>query len=103
MILQQALSAPARKIVENAGLDSGYIVNKIIDDTTIQNCGFNVLTGEYVNMIDAGIIDPTEVVVNEIRNAVSVSSLLITTDALVVEAKDETKQTSAPAGMPGMM
>lgn len=103
MILQQALSAPARKIVENAGLDSGYIVNKIIDDTTTPNCGFNVLTGEYVNMIDAGIIDPTEVVVNEIRNAVSVSSLLITTDALVVEAKDETKQAGTPAGMPGMM
>lgn len=88
MILQQSLSEPCRKIVENAGLDAGYVVNKILDSNE-SNYGYDALHGQYVNMIDAGIIDPTDVVVNEIQNASSVAGLLLTTEALIVEEVKE--------------
>lgn len=88
MILQQSLSEPCRKIVENAGLDAGYVVNKILDSNE-SNYGYDALHGQYVNMIDAGIIDPADVVVNEIQNASSVAGLLLTTEALIVEEVKE--------------
>ena len=88
MILQQSLSEPCRKIVENAGLDAGYVVNKILDSNE-SNYGYDALHGQYVNMLDAGIIDPTDVVVNEIQNASSVAGLLLTTEALIVEEVKE--------------
>lgn len=90
-ILCDSLDAPIRKILNNAGIDSSLIVSKIIENTGESGYGYNVLTREYTNMIESGIIDPTEVVINEINNAASVASLLLTTDALIVD-EPETKQ-----------
>lgn len=90
-ILCDSLDAPIRKILNNAGIDSSLIVSKIIENTEESGYGYNVLTREYTNMIESGIIDPTEVVINEINNAASVASLLLTTDALIVD-EPETKQ-----------
>ena len=101
-ILFDSLDSPVKKILENAGEDSSLIVGKINEDTTHENFGYNVLTKDFVNMVEDGIVDPAEVVINEIQNAASVSGLLLTTDCLVVEEpKKETAMPSMPA--PGMM
>ena len=99
-ILCDSLEAPIRKILENAGIDASMIVAKLLD-TNDANCGYDVLTKKFVNMIEAGIIDPTEVVVNEVQNAASVSGLLLTTDALIVEEPEE-KHACAQQQMPMM-
>lgn len=91
-ILCDSLDAPIRKILDNAGLDSSLIVGKLVEDLQQSGRGYDALSRKYVDMIEAGIIDPTEVVTNEITNAASVASLLLTTDALVVdEPEDKTK------------
>lgn len=99
-ILCDSLEAPIRKILENAGIDASMIVAKLLDTNDV-NCGYDVLTKKFVNMIEAGIIDPTEVVVNEVQNAASVSGLLLTTDALIVEEPEE-KHACAQQQMPMM-
>ena len=99
-ILCDSLEAPIRKILENAGIDASMIVAKLLD-TNDANCGYDVLTKKFVNMIEAGIIDPTDVVVNEVQNAASVSGLLLTTDALIVEEPEE-KHACAQHQMPMM-
>lgn len=88
-ILCDSLDAPIRKILDNAGLDSSLIVGKLVEDKQRPGRGYNVLTREYADMIESGIIDPAEVVTNEIINAASVASLLLTTDALVVDEPEE--------------
>lgn len=91
-ILVDSLEAPVRKILENAGIDSSMIVAKLLESTD-SNIGYNVLAKECVDMISAGIIDPTEVVINEIQNAASVAGLLLTTECLICEAPtDDAKQ-----------
>ena len=101
-ILFDSLDAPAKKILENAGEDASLIIGKINEDTEHKNFGYNVLTKEFVDMVEDGIVDPAEVVINEIQNAASVSGLLLTTDCLVVEEpKKETAMPSMPT--PGMM
>jgi len=99
-ILFDSLDAPAKKILENAGEDASLIVGKISEFNS--GNGYNVLTKEFVDMIEDGVVDPAEVVVNEIQNAASVSGLLLTTDCLVVE---EPKKDNAVQSMvsPGMM
>ena len=76
------------------------VVAKILDADK-PNIGYDVLTKQFVDMIEAGIIDPTEVVVNEVQNAASVSGLLLTTDALIVEEPEE-KHACAQPQMPMM-
>lgn len=95
-IVLRALEAPIRQIVENAGVEGSIVVGKIQenDDDTF---GFNAQTEEYVNMIEAGIIDPTKVVRTALQDAASVAGLLITTEAMVAELP---KKEAAPA-MPG--
>lgn len=83
-IFCDSLEAPIRKILENAGIDASMIVSKIAESGK-KNYGYDALNKEFVDMIDAGIVDPTEVVINEIENASSVAALLLTTDALIVE------------------
>lgn len=106
-IVLRALEAPIRQIAENAGVEGSIVVGKIqenADDTF----GFNAQTEEYVNMIEAGIIDPTKVVRTALQDAASVAGLLITTEAMVAELP---KKDAAPAmpdmggmgGMGGMM
>lgn len=87
-IFVNSLSEPITKILSNAGVDSAAVESKILEAKDV-NYGYNVLTGKYVNMIEDGVIDPTDVVINEIKNASSVASLLLTTDALIVDEPDE--------------
>ena len=93
-IVIKALEAPIRQISENAGLEGSIILNKVLGSAA--NTGFNVLTEEYVNMIDAGIIDPTKVVRSALQHSTSVASSLLTTEAIVTDIKEE-----APPAMPG--
>lgn len=92
-ILADACEAPIRKILSNAGIDASMVVAKIqeMDDGN----GYNVMSKQYVNMIDDGIIDPTEVVVNEIQNAASVGGLLLTTDCLITDYVEDKPAASA--------
>ena len=91
-ILLQSLESPIKKILQNAGLDASYILNKILENDNTPNAGYNVVTGQYVDMIQDGILDPTEVVINEVQNASSIAGLLLTTDALIVEEPAEKGQ-----------
>lgn len=91
-ILFDSLDAPAKKILENAGEDSSLIVGKIGEGAN--GNGYNVLTKEFVDMVEDGVVDPAEVVINEIQNAASVSGLLLTTDCLIVE--EPKKQPAVP-------
>ncbi len=96
-IVRRALRAPARQIAENAGEDGAYIVGKLLEGDDY-NHGFNAATGEYEDLVRSGVIDPAKVVRTALQDAASVASLLITTEALVVELpKEET-----PAPMPAM-
>ena len=103
-IVRRALQAPARQIANNAGADGAVIVGKLLEGTEA-TVGFNAQSGEFTDLIKAGVIDPTKVVRSSIQNAASVAGLLITTEAMVAE-KDEPKP-AAPAapdmgGMGGM-
>jgi len=102
-IVRRALQTPARQIAENAGVDGSIVIGKL-QDKTDANYGYDAQTGEYVDMLKAGIIDPTKVVRLALQDAASVAGLLVTTEAMVAE-KPEPK--SAPAmphggGMGGM-
>ena len=99
-ILADSFEAPIRKILENAGIDASLVVGKINEMDAGQ--GFNVISKKYVDMIEDGIIDPTEVVVNEIQNAASVGGLLLTTDCLIVE-EDKDNANCQCTSQPGMM
>jgi chaperonin GroEL len=95
-IVKKALTTPARQIIDNAGDDAAVIVGKLVEAKGY-NDGYNAQTGEYVDMVKTGIIDPTKVVRTAIQDAASVAGLLITTEAMIAEAP---KRESAPA-MPG--
>ena len=99
-IVRQAITAPCRQIAINAGADGSIVVGKILDDSTF-SFGYDAQSGQYVDMIKAGIIDPTKVVRTALQDAASIASLLITTEAMIAE-KPEAKA-AAPAGMPGGM
>jgi chaperonin GroEL len=96
-IVRKALSYPARQIAINAGEDGSVIVGKILEKDQY-SYGFDSQTGEYVNLISKGIIDPTKVVRVAIQNAASVAALLITTEAMVAELPKK----NAGAGGGGM-
>src|SRR4249919_2175147 len=95
-IIRKALSWPARQIAINSGADGSVVVGKILEKDQY-NYGFDSQTGEYVNLISTGIIDPTKVVRVAIQNAASVAALLITTEAMVAEVP---KKNQGGAGMP---
>jgi chaperonin GroEL len=96
-IVRKALSWPARQIAINAGEDGSVIVGKILEKDQY-SYGFDSQTGEYVNLISKGIIDPTKVVRAAIQNAASVAALLITTEAMVAELPK--KNAGGGGGMP---
>ncbi len=97
-IIKNALTEPLRMIVNNAGLEGAVVLNKVLEGT--DDFGFNAATEKYENLVKAGVIDPTKVTRTALENAASVSSLLITTEAVVYE-KEEDKP-AMPAGMGGM-
>lgn len=97
-IIAKALSAPLRQIVENAGLEGAIVLQQI--EKLSENQGYNALTEEYVDMIKAGILDPTKVTRCALENAASVAAMLLTTEAIIVEIPDEKNAAPAmPAGM----
>jgi chaperonin GroEL len=96
-IVLRALEAPIRQIAENAGVEGSIVVGKINDNTKSDTFGFNAQTEEFVDMLQAGIVDPAKVVRTALQDAASVAGLLVTTEAMVAEAP---KRESAPA-MPG--
>ncbi len=95
-IVKKALVEPLRWIAENAGYN-GYLVVEEVKRRS-GNEGFNALTGEYGDMFEAGVIDPTKVERIALQNAVSIAGLLLTTEALVTEIKEKKKDTPAPGG-----
>jgi chaperonin GroEL len=97
-IVRRAIQTPARQIVENAGSDGSVVVGKLMESNDT-NYGFDAQTGNYVNMVKAGIIDPTKVVRLALQGAASVAGLLVTTEAMVAERPE--KKDSAPAMPPG--
>ncbi|MBX3553092.1 MAG: chaperonin GroEL, partial [Pseudolabrys sp.] len=97
-IVRRAIQAPCRQIASNAGEDGSVIVGKILEKDQY-SYGFDAQSGEYVNMVSKGIIDPTKVVRSAIQNAASVAGLLITTEAMVAELPK--KGGAAAPAMPG--
>jgi chaperonin GroEL len=100
-IILRAITAPVKQIAENAGYDAGVVVNTIVSSTN-ENIGFNAATGEYVDMYEAGIIDPLKVERVALTNATSVSSMLLTTEATIHEVKDDKASMPDMSGMGGM-
>ena len=98
-IVKKAVEAPIKQIASNAGYEPGIVAMKVKEAD--ENTGFNAATGEYVDMFEAGIIDPTKVERIALQNAVSVSGLLLTTEAAVTEIPEE-KPAPAAGGMPDM-
>lgn len=107
-IVRRAIKAPIRQISENAGFDAGVIVNTI-ETCKDENRGFDAASGEYVDMYEAGIIDPVKVERVALQNAVSVASMLLTTEATISDIKEDKADMPAMpmgggmGGMPGMM
>ena len=97
-ILRRALEAPARQIAENSAVDGGVVVRRMLESSGAY--GFDAARGEYVDLFEAGIIDPTKVVRVALENAVSVASVLLLTEATMTEVPD--KEKPLPAEPPEM-
>jgi len=108
-IIKKAVEAPIKQIASNAGFEAGVVALRVVESD--ENVGFNAASGEYVDMFEAGIIDPTKVERIALQNAISVSGLLLTTEAAVTEEPKDEKAPAMPdmggmggmGGMPGMM
>ena len=102
-IVRRALMMPTRQIAENAGADGSIVVGKLLESKD-SNWGFDAQSGEYVDMLKAGIIDPTKVVRMALENAASVAGLLVTTEAMVAEKPEKKPMPAMPhgGGMDGM-
>ncbi len=98
-ILRRALEEPLRQIAHNAGRDGAVVVSNVLNHA--RGYGFNALSGEYVDMVKAGIIDPVKVTRSALQNAVSIASMVLSTDTLITDIPEETP--AAPAGAPGGM
>ncbi|MGQ9824736.1 MAG: chaperonin GroEL [Desulfotomaculales bacterium] len=97
-IIRRALEEPVRQIANNAGAEGSVVVEKV--KSSPQGIGFNALTGEYVNMIEAGIVDPAKVTRTALQNAASIAAMILTTETLVAEKPEKEKE--GPGGMGGM-
>ncbi len=96
-IVYRALSAPIREIADNAGLDGSVVMQKV-DDATEVNFGYNALTGQYGDMVKMGVLVPTKVERIALQNAASIAGLLLTTEAVVSEIKEEKGEKGAGHG-----
>jgi chaperonin GroEL len=104
-ILYKALEAPMRKLAQNAGYKGEVVVEnvrKVQQERGDNQVGFNVLTGEYVNMVQAGIIDPAKVTRGALENAASIAAMILSTEALVTDKPEPAKNGRARGGMPDM-
>jgi chaperonin GroEL len=86
-IVRRALEEPIRQIAVNAGAEGGVVVERVRSETG--GMGFNAQTGQFEDLIAAGVIDPAKVVRSTVQNAASIAALLLTTEALVAERKEE--------------
>ena len=93
-VLRHALEAPTRQIAENSAVDGGVVVDRMRAGTG--GYGFDAATGRYVDLVEAGIIDPTKVVRVALENAVSVASVLLLTEAIMTEAPEKEERTVQP-------
>ena len=91
-IVRKALHEPLRWIAENAG-EQGYVVTAKVTELSVGH-GFNAATGEYGDLVKAGVIDPVKVTRSALRNAASIASMVLTTDTLVVEKKEEESESA---------
>ena len=97
-IVRRAIQVPARQIVQNAGEDGSLVVGKLLENSSY-NWGFNAATGEYQDLVKAGVIDPAKVVRTALQDAASVAALLITTEALVAEKPKKSEPVAAAPPM----
>ncbi|HCW9346833.1 heat shock protein 60 family chaperone GroEL [Staphylococcus aureus] len=100
-IVLKALTAPVRQIAENAGLEGSVIVERL--KTAEPGVGFNAATNEWVNMLEAGIVDPTKVTRSALQHAASVAAMFLTTEAVVASIPEKNNDQPNMGGMPGMM
>src|SRR5882724_6391319 len=100
-IVKRALQEPLRQIAENAGEEGAIVLGKV-NDSKDNNFGYNALTGDYEDLVKAGVLDPTKVVRTALQNAGSIASLMLTTEALVAEIPEEKKGAPMPGGHGGM-
>jgi chaperonin GroEL len=98
-IVKRALEEPLRQIAHNAGYEGAVVIGKVRESKD-ENLGFNADTSEYGDLVKMGVIDPAKVTRLALQNAASVSALMLTTEALVAEVKEEEKKAAA-AGAPG--
>ncbi len=104
-IVRRALEAPLRRLAANAGQDGSVIIDGIrrrAKDEKNKNVGYNVITGEYGDMIKAGVIDPVKVVRGALENAASIAAMILTTDALITDVPEKDKGPQMPQGGGGM-
>ncbi|MEZ0395333.1 MAG: chaperonin GroEL [Anaerolineales bacterium] len=100
-IVRKALEAPIRKLAENAGQDGAVIienVRRLAKEQNNKNLGYNVITGEYVDMLKAGIIDPLKVVRGALENAASIAAMILTTECLITDVPEKEKAAPMPPG-----
>jgi chaperonin GroEL len=98
-IVKKALQEPLRQIAENAGEEGAVVLGKI-NDSKENNYGYNALSGEYEDLVKAGVLDPTKVVRTALTNAGSIAALMLTTEALVAEIPEK-KEAPMPGGHGG--
>jgi len=100
-IVRRALEAPIRKLTANAGQDGSVIIDGVRRESAAKNnknIGYNVLTGEYTDMIKAGVIDPVKVVRGALENAASIAAMILTTDVLITDIPEKDKAPAMPPG-----
>ena len=91
-IILRALEEPLRQISKNAGVDGGVIINNIKENLDKQNYGYDAYNNKFVDMFESGIIDPTKVTRSALQNSASVASTLLTTESIVVDEEEKSKQ-----------
>jgi len=94
-IVLRALEAPLRVIASNAGDEPSVVIAKVLEGKG--NFGYNAATGEYGDLVEAGVVDPTKVTRTALQNAASIAGLILTTDATVADAPKDEKPAQAPA------
>ena len=99
-VVKRALQEPLRQIAENAGEEGAIVLGKI-NDSKDNNFGYNALTGEYEDLVKAGVLDPTKVVRTALQNAGSIASLMLTTEALISELPEKKEAPAMPGGHGG--
>jgi chaperonin GroEL len=108
-IVRKALEAPIRRLASNAGQDGSVIIDGVrraaaeAKGKDKQNIGYNVLTGEFTDMIKAGVIDPVKVVRGALENAASIAAMMLTTEVLITDAPEKDKAPAMPPGGMGGM